>query len=382
MTPPPARNVNVTLPNPDNQHSYDIIIGTGLLDNAAAHLAPLLARPRVSVITDENVAKAQWPRLRKNLEANAIDYHLITLPAGEATKSFSQFQTLLSDLLAAGVERRDTLIALGGGVIGDITGFAASVLRRGCHFVQFPTSLLAQVDSSVGGKTGINSEHGKNLIGAFYQPDLVLADVTALDTLPDRERRAGYAEIVKYGLLGDAEFFSWLEDNGQKILSLDAEAASHAIAHSCAMKARIVIADERERGERALLNLGHTFGHALEAHFGYDGRLLHGEGVAIGMALAYDFAAHRQMVSAQDCQQLIAHLKTAGLPSTLSELPDISDLRAENLVSLMMQDKKVEDGQLTLILPTAIGASQIVRDISSDDMHQFWHRHLTSVQTP
>ncbi|MEM9170944.1 MAG: 3-dehydroquinate synthase, partial [Pseudomonadota bacterium] len=271
--------------------SYDVLVGRGLLETAGAAIAPVLARPQTVVVTDETVWAAQGPRLAAGLAAADIAFETIVLPPGEATKSFAQLERLVAALLERGVERADAIVAFGGGVVGDLAGFASAILRRGCRFVQIPTTLLAQVDSAVGGKTGINTALGKNLVGAFHQPALVLADVDALDTLDPRELRAGYAEVLKYGALGDAAFFAWLEENAAAVLAGDAAARIYAVRRSVAMKAAIVAKDEREAGKRALLNLGHTFGHALEAAYGYDGRLLHGEAVAAGMAFAAGFSA-------------------------------------------------------------------------------------------
>ncbi|HBM87847.1 MAG TPA: 3-dehydroquinate synthase, partial [Rhodobiaceae bacterium] len=304
------------------------------------------------------------------LAAADVKSQAFILPAGEKTKNFDQLQSLLSDLLDAGVERGDLIIALGGGVIGDLTGFAASVLRRGVDFAQIPTSLLAQVDSSVGGKTGINVPQGKNLVGAFHQPRLVLADISALKTLPPRELRAGYAEVVKYGLIDDAPFFNWLEANVEKLMAGDPQALTQAIVKSCQSKARIVAQDEREGGVRALLNLGHTFGHALEAATGFSDRLIHGEGVAIGMGLAFSLSAKLGLCSGQDAIRAVRHLEAAGLPTKLSDIP--GDLPGpERLIELMGQDKKVIDGTLTFILAKGIGSAFITRDVSSNDLLDF-----------
>ncbi|WP_428408105.1 3-dehydroquinate synthase [Hyphococcus sp.] len=345
---------------PLSDRSYDIHIGGGLIDEAGALLKPHLKRPHVFVVTDENVFVTQGERLRSSLEAAGIGAAFITLPPGEATKSFSQLEKLTGRLLDLGVERDDVVIAFGGGVIGDLTGFASSVLRRGCRFAQIPTTLLAQVDSAVGGKTAINVPQGKNLIGAFHQPDLVIADITTLDTLPPRELRAGYAEVVKYGLISDAEFFHWLEDNGPALLKGDSAARVYAVKKSCDAKAAIVGADEREKGKRALLNLGHTFGHAFEAYFGYSEKLLHGEGVALGMALAFDYSAREGLCPAEAAARVKAHLKAAGLPAEIGDLK--TSPSADVIAKYMMQDKKVEQGKLTLILAKGIGESFIAKD--------------------
>jgi 3-dehydroquinate synthase len=340
---------------------YDIRIGPGLIAQAGAHVGPLLARPFTVIVTDDNVAALHLAPLKAGLAAAGIESHAIVLPAGESTKSMAMLTEVVERLLALKVERDDLILALGGGVIGDLAGFAAAVLRRGIGFVQVPTTLLAQVDSSVGGKTGVNSAHGKNLIGAFHQPRLVLADIDALDTLAPRDFLAGYAEVVKYGCLGDAMFFGWLEKMGPAMLAGDAEARAHAVRRSCEMKAEIVARDELERGDRALLNLGHTFGHALEAATGYSARLLHGEGVAIGMALAFETSARMGLCAQEDPSRLRAHLAAMGMKKDLSDiegpLPD-----ADGLLALMAQDKKVRQGRLTFILARGIGEAFVERD--------------------
>ncbi len=340
--------------------SYDITIGAGLIDQAGALLEPHLKRPRTVVVTDENVFVTQGERLREGLTASGIEADFITLAPGEATKSFAELEKLTGRLLDLGVERDDVVIALGGGVIGDLTGFACSVLRRGCRFAQIPTTLLAQVDSAVGGKTAINAAQGKNLIGAFHQPVAVIADISSLDSLPMRELKAGYAEVVKYGLISDAAFFRWLEDNGPALLDGDGGARIHAIKKSCEAKAAIVGDDEKEKGARALLNLGHTFGHAFEAYFGYSSKLLHGEGVALGMALAFDYSASEGLCPRTDAERVKAHLKNIGLPSEIGELQ--SGITADIIAKYMMQDKKVEQGKLTLILAKTIGGAFIAKD--------------------
>ena len=345
---------------PLSDRSYDITIGANLIEQAGALLGPHLKRSRTAVVTDENVFVTQGERLREGLAASGIEADFITLPAGEATKSFAELEKLTGRLLDLGVERDDVVIAFGGGVIGDLTGFACSVLRRGCRFAQIPTTLLAQVDSAVGGKTAINVAQGKNLIGAFHQPVAVIADITSLDSLPMRELKAGYAEIVKYGLISDPDFFRWLEENGPALFEGNEGARIHAIKKSCEAKAAIVSADEKEKGARALLNLGHTFGHAFEAYFGYSNKLLHGEGVALGMALAFDYSASEGLCPAQDAERVKAHLKNTGLPSEISDLN--SEITADIIAKYMMQDKKVEQGKLTLILAKAIGGAFIAKD--------------------
>ena len=349
---------------PLGARAYDIVIGSDLIDALGAMIKPVLRRNRVVVITDENVALHYGTRVKAACEAEGIIFDMITLPAGEATKSIDAYNGLMNQLLSLGVERSDTLIALGGGVIGDLTGFAAATLRRGVDFIQVPTSLLAQVDSSVGGKTGINTSYGKNLIGAFYQPRMVVADLATLDTLSKRELLAGYAEVVKYGLINNLEFFEWLEENGARLLSGDRTCQAVAVATSCREKARVVVADEHEAGERAYLNLGHTFGHALEAECGYDGTLLHGEGVAIGMVLAYEASALMNMVSPEVPVRIAAHLKSVGLPVKISDFKRPVD--GNKLLTHMEQDKKVSDGKITFILATEIGKVTVNRDVSLD----------------
>ncbi|ARE39124.1 3-dehydroquinate synthase [Rhodovulum sp. P5] len=352
--------VHVALPG----REYDIRIGTGVLDRAGAEIAPLLQRPRVAVLTDETVAGLHLDTLRAGLAAAGIEMSALALPPGEATKGWEQFSRAVEWLIAEKVERRDIVVALGGGVIGDLAGFAAAVLRRGVRFVQIPTSLLAQVDSSVGGKTGINSPLGKNLIGAFHQPSLVLADTGVLETLTPRDFLAGYGEVVKYGLLGDAAFFDWLEDNGPALAAGDRAARIRAVRRSCEMKAGIVERDETEQGERALLNLGHTFCHALEAATGYSDRLLHGEGVAIGCALAFELSARMGLCSQEEPSRVRAHLAAMGMKKDLADIPgDLPD--AEGLIALMAQDKKVQDGKLRFILARGIGEAFVTSDVDA-----------------
>ena len=334
--------------------SYAVRIGAGLLGAASAEIVPILRRPKLWVVTEENVAALHLLPFQAGLQAAGVTVAALVLPAGESTKGWPQFTRTVEWLLAEKVERRDLIVALGGGVIGDLVGFAAAVLRRGVRFVQIPTSLLAQVDSSVGGKTGINSVHGKNLIGAFHQPVLVLADTQVLQTLPPRDLLAGYGEVVKYGLLGDANFFGWLEQNGPALAARTPAILQEAVRHSVAMKAAIVARDETEEGERALLNLGHTFGHALEAATDYSARLLHGEGVAIGCALAFDLSARLGLCPQETPSRVRAHLVQMGMKADLSDIPgDLPD--ADGLLALMAQDKKVQDGRLRFILAHDIG---------------------------
>jgi len=347
---------------PLDDRAYDIHIGPGLLDRSGALIAPLLKRPRVAIVADAHVAELHLTTLCKGLETQGISTTVMTLPQGEATKSWPHFERVVEWLLAEKIERQDIVIAFGGGVIGDLVGFAAAVLRRGVRFVQVPTSLLAQVDSSVGGKTGINAPQGKNLIGAFHQPSLVLADTGILNTLTKRDYLAGYGEVVKYGLLGDYEFFQWLEDYSSRAAEGDMEARIHLVKRSVEMKAEIVVRDETEQGDRALLNLGHTFCHALEAATGYSDRLLHGEGVAIGCALAFELSARMGLCSQEDPSRVRAHLKAMGMKADLSdiagELPG-----ADGLLELMSQDKKVVDGQLKFILARGIGEAFVTSDV-------------------
>ncbi len=347
------------------QRGYDIHVAAGLIDRAGELIRPILRRPFTVIVTDENVAPHRLGPLQAALDAAGIKHAAVILPPGEGQKSFAGLEKVCDALLAHKVERRDHVIALGGGVIGDLVGFACSILRRGVDFIQIPTSLLAQVDSSVGGKTAINSPHGKNLIGAFHQPRLVLADIDALDTLPLRELRAGYAEVVKYGLLGDADFFDWLEANGAALLGGDKALRAEAVARCCAHKARIVAADEREEGERALLNLGHTFGHALEAETGYSTRLLHGEGVAVGMALAFQLSGRLGICDPGTALRVQRHLAQSGLPARLADVDGAAGFTVDRLLHHMQQDKKVQDGRLVFILAEALGRAVQRNDVAA-----------------
>ncbi len=344
------------------ERSYDVEIGPGLLAQSGEWIAPLIKRKRVAVLTDETVAGLHLDALREGLASAGIEMSALALPAGEATKSWPHFERAVEWLLAEKVERNDIVVALGGGVIGDLAGFAAAVMRRGVRFVQIPTSLLAQVDSSVGGKTGINAPHGKNLIGAFHQPSLVLADTDVLGSLQARDFLAGYGEVVKYGLLGDAKFFEWLEQNGPILASGDMAARVQAVTRSVQMKADIVARDETEQGDRALLNLGHTFCHALEAATGYSDRLLHGEGVAIGCALAFETSSRLGLCSQEDPSRVRAHLRAMGMKTDLADIPGELP-NAETLVDLMGQDKKVMDGQLRFVMARGIGQAFVTSDV-------------------
>jgi 3-dehydroquinate synthase len=355
------------------ERGYDILVGPGLMARAGGEILPLMRRRQAVIVTDETVARHHLAPLRHSLEQHGIAHHAVVLPPGEGTKDLAHFGRLVDEILGFGIERGTMLVALGGGVVGDITGFAAATLLRGIDFVQIPTTLLAQVDSSVGGKTALNTNAGKNLLGAFYQPRLVLADTGSLQSLPRREVRAGYGEIVKYGLLGDASFFEWLEAKGCAVCDLEVAAVTHAVMVSCHMKAAIVAADERETGdERALLNFGHTFGHALEAETGFGDRLLHGEAVALGMMLAFDFAVKLGLATGQDAHRVRHHLAAAGLPTELAALGlsgegDLTD----RLLAHMGKDKKVRDGAITLILPRRIGAAFVMRDAPAAALRAF-----------
>jgi 3-dehydroquinate synthase len=359
--------------------AYDIIIGRGVLAEAGRRIRAVLPVGNVAIITDRNLADRHLSSLVASLFASGIASTPIVLPPGESTKSFGQFETACEGIIAARLERGDAVVALGGGVIGDLSGFAAAVVRRGMTFIQIPTTLLSQVDSSVGGKTAINSRHGKNLVGAFHQPALVLADTALLDTLPAREFRAGYAEVVKYGLLGDAGFFDWLEAGAWKGIFSGAPEREEAVRISCAAKAAIVARDETETGDRALLNLGHTFGHALEAAVRYDGtRLVHGEAIAIGMRLAFDFSREQGLCSGQDAVRVSRHLEAVGLPTRLSDVPGGVGTPA-SLMDAIRQDKKVARGALTFILTRRIGEAFIARDVDGEAVERFLERELGRV---
>lgn len=357
--------------------SYDILIGPGLIASAGERVRPLLRplirqpgqRPRAVIVTDETVNNLHAAALEHAFEDAGIAHDKVVLPPGEKTKSLPALERLLDDLLTLGVERDDTLIALGGGVTGDITGFAASILRRGIDFIQIPTTLLAQVDSSVGGKTGVNTAQGKNLIGAFHQPRLVLADTSVLDTLPAREFLSGYAEVVKYGLIDDADFFAWLEKNSSAVISGDAGARRHAVETSCRAKARVVSADERENGARALLNLGHTFGHALEAMADYGPDLRHGEAIAIGMVMAFDLSVKLGLCPPEDAERVRRHLAQAGLPVGPTAIPCLRERwSSDRMMTYIAQDKKVSGGRATYILARGIGKSFVTQDVDGSEL--------------
>jgi 3-dehydroquinate synthase len=349
--------------------SYEVMIGSALLPGIGSFVLPLLPRLRTAIITDSTVASLYLPTVAESLRNAGIHFDVHIIPCGEAAKNFSNLQAILSFLIECGIERSDAILALGGGVIGDIAGMAAALLRRGCAFVQIPTTLLAQVDSSVGGKTAVNMPQGKNLVGAFHQPRLVLADTDTLATLSPRELRAGYAEVIKYGLINDTAFFAWLENNGAKVLSGDTNARRHAIATSVRAKADIVARDETESaGVRELLNLGHTFGHALEAATGFSDALLHGEAVALGMRLAFDFSVWRGLCPASDAARVRTHLQSSGLPVALRSLTQDSGAA---LVKHMLQDKKMRDGKLPFLLTRGIGQTYLAPDVGLDDVVRF-----------
>lgn len=346
--------------------SYDIVVGERLLANAGEFIAPLIASKQVIVVSDETVAKLYLHRLTGALETAGIRSRCIIVPAGEETKSLASFSNLMESLLEQKPNRNTTLIALGGGVVGDLTGFAASVLLRGVEFIQIPTTLLSQVDSSVGGKTGVNSKWGKNLIGSFHQPKLVLADIATLASLPKRELLAGYAEVVKYGFINDPGFFEWLEQNGEAIIAGDANARTQAVLKSCAAKAAIVAADEKEHNVRALLNFGHTFGHALEAETGYGSELLHGEAVAIGMVMAFALSVQMGLCPQGDLDRVLAHYKKVGLPDSALSVRKTWNIDA--LMEHFTRDKKAKDGKMTFVLARGIGKAFVTQDVSEQTL--------------
>ena len=363
--------VNVAL----GDRAYDIVIGRGLLASLGERIASLRPGCKAAIVTDETVARHHLAAAQAALQSAGIAVSAVKVPAGESSKSFRQLERVTDALLAARIERDDLVVALGGGVVGDLGGFAASLIRRGVDYVQVPTTLLAQVDSSVGGKTAINARQGKNLIGAFYQPILVLADTALLDTLPEREFRAGYAEVVKYGLLGDAAFFEWLDVNWRDLFAggnfNGSFAREHAIAVSCRAKAAIVARDERETGDRMLLNLGHTFGHAFEAAAGFSDRLLHGEAVGLGMSLAFEFSARLGLIGRDEADRVIAHLAAVGLPTHVKAVGAGNWPGVDAMMDLISQDKKVKRGQLTFILVRGIGQAFVTRDVEAAEVRDF-----------
>lgn len=351
-----------------DNNPYDIVIGQGLIENAGKLIGDVIKGGKAFIITDSNVGRIYASRLEKSLHDNGFNTRVITIPSGEKSKNYSQLEYILGEVFKHKPERKSTLIALGGGVVGDITGFAASIILRGVNFVQVPTTLLAMVDSSVGGKTAINLSYGKNLVGTFYQPKMVIADVEALKTLPGREVLAGYAEIVKYGLINDVDFFEYLEN--QK----DFSNLEEMIKTSCNAKAKIVAADEKENDVRALLNLGHTFGHALEGIFEYDGTLLHGEAVAIGMVLAFKFSEFLGLCDKGAAERLEKHLKAKGMRTKISELG--SGITVDRMIDFMYQDKKVAGGNLVFILANDIGKSFIKKDVSEKELREFLSKEV------
>jgi 3-dehydroquinate synthase len=373
MTAPLKHSDLVTVDVALGDRAYDIVIGRDVLPSLGARIAALRPGARAAIVTDRNVAKHWLEKALASLSQAGVEASHIIVEEGEGSKTYAGLERVSEALISAKIERNDLVIALGGGVVGDLAGFAAAILRRGVDFVQVPTSLLAQVDSSVGGKTGINSPQGKNLLGAFHQPVLVIADTAVLDTLSPRQFRAGYAEVAKYGLLGDEAFFTWLESNYADIFA-GGPAREHAIATSCRAKAAIVARDERETGERALLNLGHTFGHALEAATGFSDRLFHGEGVAIGMVLAAELSAELGMIGQSDARRLKTHLAEVGLPTHLQDIAGFAQeglADADALMTLMAQDKKVRRGRLTFILLGAIGRAVIAPDVEPSLVRDF-----------
>jgi 3-dehydroquinate synthase len=379
MTAPLKHSADITVDVALGDRAYDIVIGRGVLASLGARVAALRPGVRTAIVTDRTVAKHWLEPAERSLTEAGIPTSRIIVEEGEVSKTYAGLEKVSEALIAARIERNDLVIALGGGVVGDLAGFAAAILRRGVDFVQVPTSLLAQVDSSVGGKTGINSPQGKNLLGAFHQPVLVIADTSVLDTLSPRQFRAGYAEVAKYGVLGDEAFFSWLESNHADIFSGGA-AREHAIATSCRAKAAIVSRDERENGERALLNLGHTFGHALEAATGFSDRLFHGEGVSVGMVLAAEFSAQLGMISAADAARVERHLAAVGLPTHLQDIAGFAQeglKDADALMALMAQDKKVKRGKLTFILLQAVGRAVVANDVEPALVRDFLQQKLS-----
>lgn len=350
--------------------AYEVIVGQGLLTEAEKWVGPFLTNKRVVMVTDSNVGPLHADRILAQFEAAGHKTHKIVVPAGEESKSYDGLKFVVDALLDCGLDRKDVVIALGGGVIGDLTGFACAIYMRGIDFIQIPTTVLAQVDSSVGGKTAIDHEKGKNLIGAFWQPRLVLCDLDILKTLPAREIRCGYAEIIKYGLLGDKVFFEWLEANDDKVLALEPAAILHAVARSVEMKAEIVAADEREGGQRALLNLGHTFGHALEAEVGFGDALLHGEAVAIGMAQAFRYSALNGECTEGDSDRAVAAIAHADLPTRMSDIRN-APFYAERLITHMGHDKKAEGGTLTFVLVGGIGRAFVAKKVSAESIAEF-----------
>ncbi len=359
--------------------SYEILVGEGLLGQAGRLIRPHLKEPRAFIVTDERVAGLHLLALARALESEGVTPRPVVLPPGEGSKDFAHLQRLVDALLDERIERGSLILALGGGVIGDLAGFAASILLRGIGFVQLPTTLLAQVDSAVGGKTGINTRHGKNLIGSFHQPRMVLADIDALSTLPRRDFLAGYAEVVKYGLIGDPAFFAWLDDHASAIRDGDRAARRQAVARSCAAKAGIVARDERESGERALLNLGHTFGHALEAECGYGEEMLHGEAVALGMCLAFDLSVQLGLCAMEDAERVRLHMEMVGLPTGFEAFPErIWD--PDRLLGHMRQDKKVSGGRIAFVLVRGVGQAFLHREVEIEEVRKLLAEAIAETQ--
>ena len=361
------------------ERSYDIRVGPGLIENAGQEIKPLIRGSKVFVITDSTVSRYWLDPLTRSLDASDIAVTTATVPPGESSKSFDHFEHVCCHMLEDGVDRRTAVVALGGGVVGDLAGYCAASVLRGLDFIQIPTTLLAQVDSSVGGKTGINAPQGKNLVGAFYQPRLVLADTGTLDTLPKREVLAGYSEIVKYGLIRDAAFFEWLEQNGAGVIAGDETARISAIVESCKAKATIVAADERESGLRELLNFGHTFGHALEAATGFDGRVLHGEAVSVGMLQALELSRLLGLCTGQDKERARAHLGAMGLVTKVADIPGATGWDVEDLLAFMRRDKKARDGAIRFVLARGIGDAFISDDVAPDALLRMLREDLLAV---
>lgn len=371
-----VQTLKVDLAGDAQDRSYDILIGTGLIDRAGGLIADRLPGRRAVILTDTAVGPLYAGRMQASLKAAGIASEVMTIPSGEASKSFDLLQDLLNQALDAGLDRKSFLVALGGGVVGDLGGFLAAILLRGIDYVQVPTTLLSQVDSSVGGKTAINTRHGKNLVGAFHQPRLVMADIDTLATLPKRELLAGYAEVAKYGLIDRPEFWSWLETHGEKVLAQAPVELAEAVRVSCLAKAEVVAQDEREGGVRALLNLGHTFGHAIEAEAGYGGQVLHGEAVSVGMALAFRHSFRLGLCDAADVARVEAHLKGVGLPVAPLEVMGQQPPAIAELMARMASDKKAEGGKLTLILARGIGKSFVAKNADAAEVERTWAEAL------
>ena len=382
MTAPLKRSDSVTVNVALDERAYDIVIGRDVLQSLGRRIAALRPGARAAIVTDRNVAKHWLEKTEASLSQSGVAATRIIVEEGEGSKTYAGLERVSEALISAKLERNDLVIALGGGVVGDLAGFAAAILRRGVDLVQVPTSLLAQVDSSVGGKTGINSPQGKNLLGAFHQPVMVIADTAVLDTLPPRQFRAGYAEVAKYGVLGDEGFFSWLEANHADVFA-GGRAREHAIATSCRAKAAIVARDERETGDRALLNLGHTFGHALEAATGFSDRLFHGEGVAVGMVLAAELSAELGMIGQSEADRVRRHLAEVGLPTHVQDIAGFAQEglgEADALMALMAQDKKVRRGRLTFILLKAVGRAVVAPDVEPSLVRDFLQTKLRKMK--